>query len=312
MSATAGKAAALRDLLAQDRLVILGGAHDALSAKLAERAGFDALWASGLGISAVHGVPDASILSMGELLQAAVVINDGSRLPVVADCDSGFGNVHNVQRMVTKYERAGIAGVCMEDQTFPKRNSLDADADQVLVPIDEFCAKIFAAKQAQASADFVVIARVEALIAGLGQENAYARASAYAESGADAILIHSRQRDPDEIAEFANRWNHAVPLVVVPTNYPTVTMDELQALGIRVAIYANQALRAATRAMDAALRAIVEHRTSATIEPELATVKEVFELQGTPEMDAEERVITEWQARIRTPADRVGDLAPPV
>jgi phosphoenolpyruvate phosphomutase len=287
------KAGLLRNLLEGERLVVAAGVNDGLSAKLAERHGFHALWASGLGISAAHAVPDASILSMAEFLQAAAIMNEACGLPVIADCDSGYGNIHNVQRMVDQYERAGIAGVCIEDQIFPKRNSLDQDGAQVLLPMDEFGIKIRAAKRAQASEDFVVIARVEALIADRGQEEAYQRASAYAEAGADVILIHSRKTHPGEIAEFASRWDLDVPLAVVPTNYPSVTMGELEELGIRIVIYANQALRASVRASDDALRSIMDMQSSSGIEDRLASVEEIFELQEVARMNAEERAILE-------------------
>ena len=163
------KSSIFRDALNSKGLVKVAGAHDGLSAKLAEKNGFNAVWASGLGISAVQTVPDASILTMTEFLEAAVIMNESCNLPVIADCDSGYGNIHNVTRMIKKYEAAGIAGVCIEDKVYPKLNSFD-DRQQILVSTEEFCAKIRAAKMAQQNDDFVLIARVEALIAKLGQE----------------------------------------------------------------------------------------------------------------------------------------------
>src|SRR5690606_29970523 len=130
-------------------------------------------------------------------------------------------------RMVKKYESLGIAGVCIEDKVYPKINSFD-DRQQILVSIEEFCAKIRAAKLAQESNDFVLIARVEALIAKLGQEEAYNRAKAYANAGADAILIHSKEHTPDEIIHFVKKWDLKTPLVVVPTKYPSISMKELE------------------------------------------------------------------------------------
>jgi phosphoenolpyruvate phosphomutase len=284
----ATKAARMRALLDGDRVIRLAGAHDGLSAQLAERHGFEAIWASGLGISAVHAVPDASILTMAELLSAAVVINDSCSLPVIADCDSGFGNIHNVARMVRKYETAGIAGVCIEDKVYPKVNSF-ADVDQDLIPVEEFCAKIRTAKATQNDPDFVVVARVEALISGLGIPEAIHRALAYAEAGADAILIHSKRADAGEIAAFMDRWTGSVPVVVVPTKYPSVSEEELQHLGVRVVIYANQALRASLRAMDLVFGQIDLHGSALPIEKEIATVSEVFALQGLTALEEMER-----------------------
>lgn len=280
----------LRRGLDADGVVRVAGAHDALSAVLAERHGFDALWASGFGICAVQAMPDASILTMTELLAAASAMSQASRLPVIADCDTGFGGVNNVVRMVQAYERAGIAGVCIEDKEFPKRNSFLAGHD--LADVDEFAAKVSAAKNAQTDPDLVVIARVEALIAGAGMEEALSRGSAYAAAGADAILIHSKVDTPREVVEFAERWrtsDTSKPLAVVPTTYESVTWQELGDAGIKIVIYANQALRAAIRAMDSAFARISEAGTSAPLAAELATLAEVFALTHADELDANER-----------------------
>lgn len=180
----------LRDLLAQDRLARAVGVGDALGAFLATRHGFDLVWASGLSISAAHGVPDASILTMTELLGAARIIERTTPLPLLADCDSGFGGLPNVVHMVEEYERAGMDGVCFEDKTFPKRNSFVPG--QELIGADEFARKIAAAKRAQSSSDFVIVARTEALIVGLPMDEALRRARLYQDAGADAILIHSK------------------------------------------------------------------------------------------------------------------------
>ncbi|NOJ73796.1 isocitrate lyase/phosphoenolpyruvate mutase family protein [Paenibacillus alvei] len=281
------KAKQLRKMLKGDKLILVAGAHDGLSAKLAERNGFHAIWASGLGISAVQTVPDASILTMTEFLQAALVMNEACDLPIIADCDSGYGNVHNIVRMVEKYESAGIAGVCIEDKVYPKLNSFD-NREQKLVLIEDFCAKIRAAKATKQDPDFVLIARVEALIAGLGQDEAQKRARAYAVAGADAILIHSKQKTVDEIAEFIRRWDLDVPIVLVPTKYPDITFADLERMGVRMSIYANQALRVSVSAIDNVLKRIVEAGSTKDIEGEIASVEEIFELQGVPEMKLKE------------------------
>lgn len=278
-----GKSEILRKAFNSPGLIKVAGAHDGLSAKLAEQNGFDAIWASGLGISAVQTVPDASILTMTEFLDAAIVMNESCNLPVIADCDSGYGNIHNVTRMVNKYEAAGIAGVCIEDKVYPKLNSFD-DREQILVSTEEFCAKIRAAKLAQKSEDFVVIARVEALIAKLGQKEAFTRGKAYAQAGADAILIHSKEKTPDEIIEFIQNWDLDTPIVVVPTKYPNISMNELEELGIKVSIYANQALRATYKAIDDTFKSIISNESTLPIEDHISTVDDIFRIQNVPEM----------------------------
>ncbi|MGA5821182.1 isocitrate lyase/phosphoenolpyruvate mutase family protein [Kitasatospora sp. NPDC094028] len=269
----------LRTAIARGGMSIAAGVHDGLSARIAQDAGFDVLWASGLGISAAHAVPDDSILTMTEFLEAARVMNDSTDLPVLADCDTGFGDERNVARMVEQYERAGIAGVCIEDKVFPKRNSL-GDGAQDQETIEGFAAKLAAAKKAQQTEDFVVVARIETFIAGGAKEDAIARADAYVAAGADAILIHSKSRDGLEILDFGRSWQRKdVPLVAVPTTYPAVTADDLHAAGFSLAIYANQALRASITSMRESLRQITRDRSSLQIEPKVAKLSEVFELQ---------------------------------
>jgi phosphoenolpyruvate phosphomutase len=271
------------------KILVAAGAHDALSAALAERAGFDAVWASGFGLSAVHGVPDASILTLTETVAAVRRIVAAVSIPVIADCDSGFGNAINVMRTVGEFERAGAAGICIEDNAFPKRCSLYAGVRRDLVPLKEHAGKIEAATAARRDPGFVVIARTEALIAGLGLDEALGRARAYAEAGADAVLVHSRAPDFDEVRAFAAAWDRDVPLVAVPTTYPTVGTADLEAAGFRMAIFANQALRAAVVAMRETLADIRRSGRAAGVEGRIATLEEVDALVGVSELEANEQ-----------------------
>ena len=232
--------APLLPLLARGDLVLAAGAHDALSAKLAEECGFDAIWASGFGISAVQGVPDANILTLTETLEAVRRIVDAVRIPVVADCDNGYGNAINVMRTVGEFERAGAAGVCIEDNDFPKRCSFYAGVRRDLVAVDEHARKIEAATAARRDPGFAVIARTEALIA-------------------------------------------------VPTTYPTVGAAELAAAGFRMAIFANQALRAAIVAMRDALGEIRRSGQAESVEQRIASLEDVYALVGVSELKANEQ-----------------------
>src|SRR5438876_6417264 len=199
-----------RLLLRGPGIVLAAGAHDALSAKLAEQAGFDAIWAGGFGISAVQAVPDANILTLTETLEAVRRIVDTVGIPVVADCDNGYGNAINVMRTAAEFERAGAAGICIEDNEFPKRCSFYAGVRRNLVPAEEHARKVEAATAARRDPGFLVIARTEALIAGLGQEEALGRARAYADAGADAVLVHSKAPDFNELHAFAEAWDRPV------------------------------------------------------------------------------------------------------
>ncbi|RLA89907.1 MAG: phosphoenolpyruvate mutase [Deltaproteobacteria bacterium] len=272
------KAQELRRLFAQPGIIQVAGAHNGLGARLVEGAGFEAIWASGLEISASYGVPDANILTMTEYLAATSSINEVTSLPVIADCDTGYGNSSNVIRLVKKYEAAGIAAICLEDKCFPKLNSFIA-GNQELAPVAEFVGKILAAKNAQRSADFMVIARTEALIAGFGLDEAWRRAEAYANAGADALLIHSKANNPGEIEAFMAGWNQSRPVIVVPTSYPQVTIEELTAWGIKMVIYANAGIRAAVQAMTQVLQSLRQAGSLKAVEPALAPLSRIFELQ---------------------------------
>ena len=154
----------LRNGLESNPILKVGGAFDAMSAKLVENSGFDAIWAGSFGISATHALPDASILTMTEFLNVASNMEDACDIPIIADCDTGFGGPSNVSHMVKKYEKAGVAAVCIEDKTFPKQNSFLENSKQELLPEKEFVAKIIAAKEAKENSNFMIIGRTEALI----------------------------------------------------------------------------------------------------------------------------------------------------
>ncbi|MFI5269964.1 MAG: isocitrate lyase/phosphoenolpyruvate mutase family protein, partial [Chloroflexota bacterium] len=278
----------LRELFRQTGIIRVAAAHNALGAKLVQRAGFEAVWAGGLEISTSFGVPDANILTMADHLEVARWMAEAVDIPVVVDCDTGDGNSNNVIQTVRKFEAAGVGAICIEDKLFPKVNSFVAGR-QELASVAEFVGKLMAAKNAQRSTAFMVIARVEALIAGLGQAEALRRSHAYEAAGADAILIHSSSPSPDEIASFARAWDGNVPLVVVPTTYYSITAAELEHLGIKMAIYANHGLRAGISATLDAYQRILEDGSTTSIEDRIAPLSLVFELQGMPEMKQSEK-----------------------
>jgi phosphonopyruvate hydrolase len=260
-------------------LLVGVGARDALEARLIEQAGFDFVWSSSLGISAAHAVPDASLLSMFHYLEAARYMREAIKIPVLADGDTGYGNERNVAYAVRQYEAAGIAGICFEDKSFPKENSLLPDGRQELAPAEDFAAKIEAAVDARRSAAFAVVARVEALVAGVGQDEALRRAHRYEGAGADLILIHSRSKEPDEVVEFIKAWDGRAPIVLVPTIYPSLTEKRIRALGkVRMVIYANQPMRAAVRAQEVLLAEIRRAGGIHTIDARMAPLTRIFEL----------------------------------
>lgn len=284
------KRAAMRAGLAAGKPYVAVGAHDAMSAQLIETYGFDAVWVSGFGVATMtHALPDLNLTTMTETLDAAVRIDGATDLPVLVDCDNGFGGLTNVVRTVVEFERRGLAGVCIEDNLFPKRNSLyTGESKRELVPMAEQARRIRAGKNAQEGDSFVLVARVEALIAGHGVEAACERADAYVEAGADAILIHSKDRSLQEIEGFLGGWSGLgrVPLVAVPTLFPDYTDQELYEKGFQMVILANHPMRAAVQAMEETLGTLRAERKAAAVDPHIAAVDHVFELVGTKEMIA--------------------------
>ncbi len=281
----------LKEILEKKSILKVGGAFDALSAKLVEVTGYDAIWAGSFAISATHALPDASILTMTDFLKSAENMVDACNIPVIADCDTGFGGPPNVSHAVKKYEKAGIAGISIEDKTFPKQNSLLENSKQDLLPEKDFVAKIIAAKESKKDQNFMIIARTEALIAENGMNEAIRRADAYESAGADAILIHSKKNTPNEIFEFSNKWKGKIPLVVVPTSYPSVKVNELISHKIKMVIYANQSLRAAHNIMLKVLQETLEKDSLEKVNTELSSMNDIFKLQEMYKINDQEKMI---------------------
>jgi len=280
----------LRNKLKEQPILTVGGAFDAMSAKLVELSGFDAIWAGSFAISATHALPDASILTMTEFLGVASNMVEACNIPIIADCDTGFGGPGNVSHMVKKYENAGISAICIEDKTFPKKNSFLENESHDLLPEKDFVAKIIAARDAKQNNDFMIIARTEALIAGLGVKEAINRANAYETAGADALLIHSKQKNTDEIFEFTDSWQGNIPLVVVPTAFPNAKLKDLSEHKIRIVIYANQTLRSAHSSMSNILKKIKDEKLH-EVENEMSSMEDIFKLQKTYSIEEKEKEI---------------------
>lgn len=281
----------LREALKAGHMQTAMAVHNPLSARLVEEAGFDCLWGSGFELSASYAVPDANILPFGTHLDMMRAIASVTTTPLIADLDTGFGNAVTLGYILPQYEAAGVAAVVVEDKTFPKDTSLRENARQVLVDVGTFEGKIRACKAAQKNPDFVVIARTEALIAGLPIDTALERAQAYANAGADAVLVHSKQKTPDEILAFVERWDLNTPLVLVPTAYPQLNEADIRALNkVGIVIYGNHAIRSATWAMRAIFRQIREQGGIHCLPDGFTSVNEIIELQGDAKMRDLERL----------------------
>ena len=278
-----------RDLLNSSNLEFLIEAHNGISAKIAEETGFKGLWAGGLAISAQYGVRDNNEASWTQVLETLEFMADATRIPIMLDGDTGYGNFNNVRRLINKLEQRDVAAVCIEDKVYPKTNSFIDGNKQELADIDEFCSRIKAGKDAQTDDDFSIITRVEAFIAGWGLTEALKRAEAYHQAGSDGILIHSALTEPIEILAFKKEWAKRSPVIIVPTKYYSTPTNIFSEAGFSIAIWANHMIRSSIASMQETAKAIYNDSSITKLEDQIATVNEVFRLQGVSELlEAEE------------------------
>lgn len=281
----------MRSLLCSPDLAFAMEAHDGLSARIVERAGFPIIWASGLSISTALGVRDSNEASWSQVIAVLEFMSDATSIPILVDGDSGHGNFNNVRRFVKQLCQRGLAGVCFEDKLYPKMNSFVGE-QQPLAEIAEFCGRIKAGKDSQDNPAFCIVARVEALISGHGMGEALRRAEAYREAGADAILIHSKKSVPDEILTFAAQWENRCPLVVVPTKYYRTPTQIFRDARISLVIWGNHNMRAAAAAMLRISQRIRTDEGVERIESDIATLESIFTMFDYDELfEAEQKYL---------------------
>lgn len=283
------KTSRLKQMVQSSELDFLMEAHNGLSAKIVERTGFKGIWASGLSISASLGVRDNNEASWTQVLDVLEFMSDATSIPILLDGDTGYGNFNNARRLVQKLEQRHIAGVCIEDKLFPKTNSFLNGEAQSLAQIEEFSGKIQAMKDTQRDDDFIVVARVEAFIAGWGLQEALTRAEAYRLAGADAILMHSKRADIREIEAFMKEWADRHPVMIVPTKFYSTPTEQFQELGVHVVIWANHNVRASIEAMQKISQKIFKDRSITQVENRVAPVEDIFRLQNVDELHRAER-----------------------
>ena len=283
------KARRLQEMLSSRSLEFLMEAHNGISSKIVEEAGFSGIWASGLSISAGYGVRDSNEASWTQVLEMLEFMSDATSIPILVDGDTGYGNFNNLRRAVQKLCQRQIAGICIEDKLFPKTNSFIGE-NQPLAEIEEFCGKIKAGKDSQTNDDFCLIARVEALISGWGMLEALKRAQAYYAAGADGILIHSKNSDGEEILNFLKEWGDRCPVIIVPTTYYATPTDRFRMAGTSIIIWANHNLRASISAMREVSRQIYREQSLSGVEGMITPVKDIFELVENAELAKAEKV----------------------
>ena len=240
-------------------------------------------------MSASLGLRDSNEASWTQVLDILEFMSDATTIPILVDADTGFGNFNNARRLVRKLEQLGIAGACIEDKLFPKTNSLLEHREQPLADIDEFALKIRAMKDTQRDPNFCVVARVEAFISGWGCDEAVRRAEAYLGAGADAILMHSKQKDPKEIEQFHEGMEEPRTGDHRANELLSNTDEDFRTMGHFRSDLANHNLRASIKAMQAVTQKIFKEQTLLNVESEIATVKEVFRLQNDQELVAAEK-----------------------
>jgi phosphoenolpyruvate phosphomutase len=280
----------LRRLLEMKGLVTVMEAHDGLTGLIVENTvvhenggarQFDAMWLSSLCDSTAKGKPDIELVDMTSRFRTIDDIMEVTTKPIIFDGDTGGLTEHFVYT-VRSLERMGVSMVIIEDKTGLKKNSLfGTEVEQTQASIEEFSQKIRAGKKAQRTKDFMICARIESLILEKGMEDALARAKAFTAAGADAIMIHSRKKDPAEICEFIGRFrkdDQATPIVLVPTSFNSVKEEEWKARGANIIIYANQLMRAAVPAIRSAAVSILENHRAEECDATLMPFKDIIRL----------------------------------
>ena len=280
----------LKKLINMKGLVTAIEAHSGITGLIAEKTTvlqdgktyqFDAMWISSLCDSTAKGKPDIELVDMTSRFRTIDDIMEVTTKPIIFDGDTGGLTEHFVYT-VRSLERMGVSMVIIEDKTGLKKNSLfGTEVKQTQDSIENFCAKIAAGKKAQKTKDFMICARIESLILEQGMEDALNRAFAFAGAGADAIMIHSRKKDPSEIKEFIEKFrtkDKTTPIVLVPTSFNTVYEDEWKALGANVIIYANQLTRTGFPAMQDAAKTILENHRAKECDDKCMSIKEIITL----------------------------------
>ena len=282
--------ARLKKMLAMKGMVTALEAHSGITGLIVEKTvvyrdgktyQFDAMWVSSLCDSTAKGKPDIELVDMTSRFRTIDDIMEVTTKPIIFDGDTG-GLTEHFAYTVRSLERMGVSMVIIEDKTGLKKNSLfGVEVEQNQAPIQEFCAKIAAGKRAQKTRDFMICARIESLILEQGMEDALTRARAYVGAGADAVMIHSRKKDPAQIFEFVERFraeDKGTPIVVVPTSFASVTEEEFKERGVNVVIYANQLTRSGFPAMQRAASTILEHRRALEADALCMSIKDIINL----------------------------------
>ena len=270
---------------------LLCGASNAMIAKLAENAGFDGVWLSSFEMHAWNRLPDASILNVADYADAISKISDRINIPILVDSDEGGPSAINTIRMAREYSKAGAWGMCIEDNPSPKRCSFYGMKKE-MEEIPKMVGKIRAAIEKNNKEGFAVIARTESLIQGHGIDVAMERARAYTDAGCDGFLIHNKNKTPEQVIEFCNRYHKeglTTPLVIVPTTYNQMTVEQMRDCGVSLAIYANYSVRATVSALERMFTEVVNNGTLSAGNQYAVPMTKIFDLIAVDELQENQK-----------------------
>ena len=278
-----------KQLFENKKIVRLCGTHNAIISSLAEEAGFEGVWLSSFEAHASCRLPDADILSISEYADMINKISDRISIPILVDGDCGGGGPINTMRMVREYEKNGAAGICIEDNKYPKRCSFYDTKIRELENPKFHSAKIRAACDNRINEDFLIVARTEALIVGKSVSEAIDRSYQYVDAGADAILIHHKGENADKIFEFSFKFKKDIPLICVPTIYNSVTEKELIENKFKIVIYANCAIRGIVKKIQEIFKKIIDNETLSSVNDEIVPLSEIFRIVAVEELYKNEK-----------------------
>ena len=277
----------LKYLLEKNKNLVVVSASDAITAKIVEEFGFDGIWCSSFETSARLGLVDNETMTMTEMLDNARAIVEAVNIPVIVDCDTGYGGINQMVRTVKEFENMGVSAICVEDNLFPKTNSLWGGKLPIM-DMKVFGNKIKAGKEAQKSDKFCIIARTEALIRDYGMEEALKRANYYVDCGADIILMHSKEKSGKEALEIVKNWKRNIPLIIIPSKFPQLTNKQLFDAGYSIIIYANQTQRAKIKGVKEMLKILKTEQNAKALDSYICSLddfRNLTPIQKTKEIE---------------------------
>lgn len=282
----------IKDLLNnKEEVNLICGASNAMIAKLAENAGFDGVWLSSFEMHAWNRLPDASILNVADYADAISKISDRIDIPILVDSDEGGPSAINTIRMAREYSKAGAWGMCIEDNPSPKRCSFYGMKKE-MEEIPKMVGKIRAAIEKNNKEGFAVIARTESLIQGHGIDVAMERARAYTDAGCDGFLIHNKNKTPEQVIEFCDRYHKeglTTPLIIVPTTYNQMTVEQMRDCGVSLAIYANYSVRATVSVLERMFADVVNNGTLSAGNQYAVPMTKIFDLIAVDELQENQK-----------------------